>query len=71
MRYTWNNQEDLRKREMIMYRGLAKLSIGQCRVCATAENLNKTFEGHNFYKSRADPQICSRVYSDEFSLTFT
>ena len=40
-------------------------------VCNWAENLNKTFEGHNFYKSRADPQICSRVYSDEFSLTFT
>ena len=36
-----------------------------------AENLDKTFEGHSFYKSRADPQICSRVYGDELTLTFT
>jgi len=33
-----------------------------------AENLNKTFEGHSFYKSRADPQICSRVYGDKLTL---
>jgi len=36
-----------------------------------AENLNKTFEGYSFYKSRADPQIHSRVYGDEFTLTST
>jgi len=36
-----------------------------------AENLDKTFEDHSFYKSRADPQICSRVYSNEFTLTST
>lgn len=34
-----------------------------------AENLDKTFKGHGFYKSRADPQICSRVYNDDFTLT--
>ena len=36
-----------------------------------AENLDKTFEGHGYYKSRADPQIHSRVYGDEFTLTST
>jgi len=36
-----------------------------------AENLNKTFEGHEFYKSCADPQIQSRVYGDELTLTST
>jgi len=36
-----------------------------------AKNLNKTFEGHRYYKSRADSQICSRVYDDELILTST
>jgi len=36
-----------------------------------AENLDNTFEGHGYYKSRADPQIRSRVYSDEFTLIST
>jgi len=36
-----------------------------------AENLDKTFEGHSYYKSRTDPQICSRVYDDELTLTST
>jgi len=36
-----------------------------------AENLDKTFEGHGYYKSRADPQIRSRVYDDELTLTST
>ena len=36
-----------------------------------AENLDKTFEGHGYYKLRADPQIRSRVYGDEFTLTST
>jgi len=36
-----------------------------------AENLDKIFEGHGYYRSRADPQIHSRVYGDEFTLTST
>ena len=36
-----------------------------------AKNLDKTFEGHGFYKSRTDPQICSRVYGDKLMLTST
>jgi len=36
-----------------------------------AENLDKTFEGHGYYKSQADPQIHSRVYDDELTLTST
>ena len=36
-----------------------------------AKNLDKTFEGHGFYKSRADPQICFRVYGDKLMLTST
>jgi len=36
-----------------------------------AENLDRTFEGHGYYKLKADPQIHSRVYSDEFTLTST
>jgi len=36
-----------------------------------AENLNKTFEDYGFYKLRADPQIHSRVYSDELTLIST
>ena len=34
-----------------------------------AENLDKIFEGHGYYKSQADPQIHSRVYDDELTLT--
>ena len=56
---------------MIMYRGLAKLSIGQCRVYTTGLKIQIKPLKVSFYKSRADPQICSRVYSDEFLLTFT
>jgi len=36
-----------------------------------AENLDKTFEGHGFYKSRTDPQIQSRIYDDELTVTST
>ena len=36
-----------------------------------AENLDKTFEGHGFYKSRTDPQIRSRIYDDELTVTST
>jgi len=36
-----------------------------------AENLNKTFEGHGYYKSHADPQIWSKVHDDELTLTST
>ena len=36
-----------------------------------AENLNKTFEGHGYYRSKADPQIRLRVLGDEFILTST
>ena len=36
-----------------------------------AENLDKTFEGHGFYKSRANPQIQSRIYDDELTVTST
>ena len=35
------------------------------------QNLDKTFEGHGYYRSKADPQICSRVQNDEFTLTST
>jgi len=35
------------------------------------ENLDKTFEGYGYYKSRADPQICSRVINEELTLTST
>ena len=34
-----------------------------------AENLDKTFQGHGYYKSHADPQIWSRIYDDELTLT--
>jgi len=33
-----------------------------------AENLDKTFQGHGYYKSYADPQICSRVLNNELTL---
>ncbi|KAJ3552615.1 hypothetical protein NP233_g12840 [Leucocoprinus birnbaumii] len=36
-----------------------------------AENLDRTFEGHGYYKSRADPQIRSRVIEDELTITST
>ena len=36
-----------------------------------AENLDKAFDGHGYYKSYADPQIPSRVINDEFTLTST
>jgi len=36
-----------------------------------AENLDKTFEGHGYYKSRADPQIWSKVHDDELTITST
>jgi len=36
-----------------------------------AENLDKTFEGHGYYKSHTDPQIQSKVHDDELTLTST
>jgi len=36
-----------------------------------AENLDKTFEGHRYYKSCADPQIRSKVHNDKLTLTST
>jgi len=36
-----------------------------------AQNLDKMFEGHGYYRSKADPQICSRVQNDKFTLTST
>ena len=36
-----------------------------------AENLDKTFEGHGYYKWRADPQIRSKVHDDELKITST
>jgi len=36
-----------------------------------AENLDKTFEGHRYYKSHADPQIQSKVHDDELTITST
>ena len=36
-----------------------------------AENLDKTFEGHGYYKLHADPQIRSKVHDDELTLTST
>jgi len=33
--------------------------------------LRKTFERHGYYRSKADPQIRSRIYGDEFTLTST
>ena len=32
------------------------------------ENLDKTFEGHGYYKSRANPQIQSKVHDNELTL---
>jgi len=29
------------------------------------------FKGHRYYRSKADPQICSRVQNDKFTLTST
>jgi len=36
-----------------------------------AENLNKMFEGHGYYRSSADPQIHSKVIDDELTITST
>jgi len=36
-----------------------------------AENLNKTFEEHGYYKSHADPQIWSKVHDNELTITST
>jgi len=36
-----------------------------------AENLNKMFEGHGYYRSLADPQIRSKVIDDELTITLT
>ena len=36
-----------------------------------AENLDKTFQGYGYYKSCADPQICSRVLNNKLTLTST
>jgi len=36
-----------------------------------AKNLDRTFEGHGYYRSRADPQIRSRVTENELTLTST
>ena len=35
------------------------------------ENLDKTFEGHRYYKLRTDPQIQSKVHNDKLTLTST
>jgi len=35
------------------------------------ENLNKTFQGHGYYKSCADPQIRSRMLNNKLTLTST
>ena len=36
-----------------------------------ATNLDRIFEKHGYYKSKADPQICSRIYDDELILMST
>jgi len=36
-----------------------------------AENLNKIFEGHGYYKSSTDPQIRSKVVDDELIIMST
>lgn len=36
-----------------------------------AQNLDRTYEGHGYYKSKADSQVRSRVEGDEFTLTST
>jgi len=36
-----------------------------------AENLDKTFQSHGYYKLHANPQIQSRVYNDKLTLTST
>jgi len=35
------------------------------------KNLDRTFEGHGYYRSQADPQIQSRVTKNELTLTLT
>jgi len=36
-----------------------------------AENLNKMFEGHGYYRSSADPQIYLKVINDELTIMLT
>jgi len=36
-----------------------------------AKNLDRTFEGHGYYKSKTNPQICLHVFGNEFMLTST
>jgi len=36
-----------------------------------AKNPDRTFEGHGYYRSRADPQIWSKVTENELTLTST
>lgn len=36
-----------------------------------AYNLERTYKGHGYYTSKADPQICSRVDNDEVTITST
>lgn len=36
-----------------------------------AQNLDRTYEGHGYYKSKADLQIRSKVEDDEFTITST
>jgi len=36
-----------------------------------ATNLDRIFKEHGYYKSKADPQICSRIYDDELILMST
>jgi len=35
------------------------------------ENLNSTFEGYGYYKSKANPQIHLKVFENKFTLTST
>ena len=35
------------------------------------ENLNSTFEGYGYYKSKANPQIYLKVFENKFTLTST
>lgn len=39
--------------------------------CNQVENLDKNFQGHRYYKSKDDPQICLRVHKDEFTFMST
>jgi len=35
------------------------------------QNLNRRFEGYRYYKSKANPQICSHVFGNKFMLIST